>query len=365
MGKLSLIVVDARHLVCRIGRGISAGEWMINPDNAVRSSFGAGDNKPYYIEIISRLFNKIVGVLMPVTHILDLSMPQAAVNTPYMPLSSAVPLPQPTKAINGHSLRKLSLAVPTLREAENIPALITRIRTVLDPLGIPYEILVVDDDSCDGTVEVVTELARLDSRIRLLVRKGQRGLSGAILHGWRHTDAPILGVMDADLQHPPELLPQLVAAIEAGSDLVIGSRYTEGGGLGEWNPFRRLLSAAAVWVTWPVQRSGLRARDPMSGFFFVRRECLDRIGFQHSGFKLLLEILVRGRLRRVEEVPFAFGQRYRGASKANFKVAFDYGRLLARLYSTRFFELGRRRGETIDYIAEEAAVAVAVSERRQ
>lgn len=183
---------------------------------------------------------------------------------------------------------------------------------------------------------IVSGIAREDERVHLLVRKGERGLSGAVLYGWRHTDAAILGVMDADLQHPPELLLALMAAIDAGNDLAIGSRYTAGGHLGEWNPLRKLLSAAAVWVTWPIQRVGIRAKDPMSGYFLIRRECVDQIQFQPSGFKLLLEILVRGRIRSVVEVPFAFGQRYRGASKANFKVAWDYAKLLARLYAERF-----------------------------
>lgn len=235
-----------------------------------------------------------------------------------------------------HFSRKLALAIPTLHEAENIPVLLDRVRAALDPLKIDYEILIVDDDSRDGTEEIVTAIARQDPRVRLLVRKGQRSLSGAVLHGWANTSASIVGVMDADLQHPPELLPELVASLLSGTDLVIGSRYTEGGGLGEWNPVRRLLSAAAVWVTWPIQRMGLRAKDPMSGFFFVRRGCLEGIAFQEAGFKLLLEVLVRARIASVSEVPFAFGARFRGASKANMKVAVDYARLLVRLYRSRF-----------------------------
>lgn len=234
------------------------------------------------------------------------------------------------------ALEKVALVIPTLCEAENIGGLLQHVRTVLDPVGIPYEILVVDDDSSDGTGDVVAAVAKEDPRVRLLVRKGEKGLSGAILHGWRNTDASILGVMDADLQHPPELLPKLISAILAGNDVVIGSRYTPGGDLGKWNPARKFFSAAAVWVTWPLQRSKLRAKDPMSGFFLVRRSCLDQIPFQQSGFKLLLEVLVRGRIRSVEEVPFAFGLRYRGASKANFRVAWDYAGLLARLYVARF-----------------------------
>ncbi len=231
---------------------------------------------------------------------------------------------------------KLALVIPTLCEAENIGGLLQNVQSVLNPLGIRYEILVVDDDSNDGTGDVVAAIANHDPRVRLLVRKGQRGLSGAILHGWQNTDATIVGVMDADLQHPPELLAKLVAAIQRGNDLVIGSRYTAGGDLGNWNPVRRLLSTAAVWVTWPIQKQGCRAKDPMTGFFMVRRECIEGIGFQPKGFKLLLEILVRGRLHAVEEIPMAFGLRSRGASKANFKVGWDYARLLVRLYAARF-----------------------------
>jgi dolichol-phosphate mannosyltransferase len=230
---------------------------------------------------------------------------------------------------------KFALVIPTLREGENLLPLLDRIRAALDPFEPSYEILVVDDDSCDGTAELVSGLALRDPRVRLLERKGQRGLSGAVLHGWRHTDAPILGVMDADLQHPPELLPELISSVMTGCDLAIGSRYTAGGAMEKWNPARRLLSAAAIWVTWPLQRAGLRARDPMSGFFFVRRDCVDRIAFMPCGFKLLLEILVRARVRSVAEIPFAFGIRYRGSSKVSLRVACDYARLLARLYRIR------------------------------
>jgi dolichol-phosphate mannosyltransferase len=248
----------------------------------------------------------------------------------------APPAAEPVRAVE-----KLALVIPTLCEAGNIGGLLEHVRSVLDPVGIAYEILVVDDDSPDGTGDVVSAMARQDPRVRLLVRKGKRGLSGAILYGWRNTDASILGVMDADLQHPPELLPQLLAAILSGRDMAIGSRYTPGGGVGEWSSVRRLLSAAAVWVTWPIQRRQIRAKDPMSGFFMLRRQCLPQADFQDSGFKLLLEILVRGRIHSIQEIPFAFGLRYRGASKANFKVAWDYALLLVKLYAGRF-GFGRR-----------------------
>jgi len=260
-------------------------------------------------------------------------MPPTVIQSSVLPVAVAGNTPLPANGRVYPALEKLALVIPTLCEAENIGGLLEHVRAVLDPLETPYEILVVDDDSNDGTAAVVGAIATEDPRVRLLVRKGERGLSGAILYGWQRTDATVLGVMDADLQHPPELLAQLLAGIQSGEDLMIGSRYTPGGDLGQWNPVRKLLSAAAVWVTWPLQRPQLRAKDPMSGYFMVRRRCLPQAGFQKSGFKLLLEILVRGKIESVREVPFAFGLRYRGASKANFRVAWDYGMLLARLYA--------------------------------
>jgi dolichol-phosphate mannosyltransferase len=268
-------------------------------------------------------------------------MTSASIKPSSKRVDAAADLPLPAAGRTESVPEKLALVIPTLCEAENIGGLLRHVRSVLDPLNVPYEILVVDDDSPDGTGIVVSAIAREDPRVRLLVRKGKRGLSGAILHGWHSTDAAILGVMDADLQHPPELLPQLLSAIRDGRDIAIGSRYTLGGELGEWNPARKFLSAAAVWVTWPLQRPRLRAKDPMSGFFLVRRECIEQVSFQRSGFKLLLEVLVRGRIRSIAEVPFAFGLRYRGASKANFKVAWDYAWLLAKLHAFRL-GFGRR-----------------------
>ncbi len=263
-------------------------------------------------------------------------MSPAVTDSSYTAVDGAATHALPLTESEMRTPEKLALTIPTLREAQNLPGLLSHIRAILNPLGIPYEILVVDDDSRDGTEEIVSAIALEDPRVRLLIRKGERGLSGAILYGWRHTDAAILGVMDADLQHPPELLPALVSAILAGNDVAIGSRYTSGGQLGKWNPVRKLLSYAAIWATWPIQRPGIRAHDPMTGFFFVRRECIDGIAFQPSGFKLLLEILVRGRIRSVAEVPLAFGSRKQGKSKANFKVGWDYAKLLARLYAARF-----------------------------
>jgi dolichol-phosphate mannosyltransferase len=242
--------------------------------------------------------------------------------------------------------QKLALVIPTLREAANIRTVLDHTRSVLNPIGIPYEIIVVDDDSDDGTGDIVTAIGREDPHVRLVVRKGAKGVAGATLLGWQNTDATILGEMDADLQHPPDLLPALVAAILEGNDVAVGSRYAEGGSLGDWNLPRKLLSAAALWVAIPVQRKQIRVKDPTSGFFLVRRECVDQIEFQRTGFKLLLDVLVRGRVRSIKEVPFEFKGRDLGASKATFKVACEYAGLLAKLYWSRF-GLHRRAQSTV------------------
>ena len=237
----------------------------------------------------------------------------------------------------GHadSSQKLALIVPTLYEAGNIRTLIERIRGALDPLGMPYEVIVVDDDSGDGTEEMVAEIGRQDPRVRLLVRKGVRGLAGAVIHGWRNTDAEVLGVIDADLQHPPELLPQMWEALASGTDVVVASRYARRGSRRNWNRFRHLLSQIAIWMTWPLQKPGIRVQDPMSGFFLVRRSCIKDIALQPQGFKILLEILVRGNLHSAKEIPFVFGRRHAGRSKASLRVGIDYLILLRKLWRTR------------------------------
>ena len=229
----------------------------------------------------------------------------------------------------------LALTIPALHEAANMRPLLDRIRASLDPLGINYEIIVVDDDSRDGTDTIVEDIAKTDSRVRILTRVGRRGLAGAVLHGWQNSDADVLGVMDADLQHPPELLPRLWQALNDGADLVLGSRYAPQGTLHDWNRFRHLISQVSILVTLPLQRPGIRVKDPMSGFFFVRRKAIEGLSLQTGGFKILLEILVRGNLHKVTEIPFDFGNRLAGDSKANIKVAVDYLALLGKLWKVR------------------------------
>lgn len=226
---------------------------------------------------------------------------------------------------------KFALVVPTLNEAGNIAKLLAMVQDVLEPVNVSYEIIVVDDGSTDGTAEIVQQYAEADGRIRLLSRRGERGLAGAVIHGWNHSDAELLGVIDADLQHPPSLLPDLLGAIEEGCDIAVASRYASKDGVRGWNPLRVAISRASTWATFPLQRKGVRVKDPMSGFFIVRRKAIDGFSFEAKGFKLLLEILVRARICSAREIPYRFGRRRAGKSKAGAAVAFHYLQLLGKL----------------------------------
>jgi len=229
------------------------------------------------------------------------------------------------------SATDFALVIPTLNEEENIGTLLDSVQEVLEPLGISYEVIIVDDNSSDYTPQVVRSRARHDSRIQLLTRVGKRGLAGAVLEGWSRSKAAVLGVMDADLQHPPGLLPALLEAVQAGADLAIASRYAHDNGVTGWNPIRAAISRLSTLATLPFLRKKARVTDPMSGFFVLRRECIDGIAFQPQGFKLLLEILVRGRAKQIREVPYHFGVRHAGKSKAGPAVAYYYLHLLGRL----------------------------------
>jgi dolichol-phosphate mannosyltransferase len=237
------------------------------------------------------------------------------------------------------SFKKFGLVIPTVDEAENLRILLPRVRAAMLPVDLRYELLIVDDESHDGTQEIVRQHAESDSHICLLQRCGQRGLAGAVIHGWRHTDADLLGVMDADLQHPPELLPRLIDAIFSGHDIAIASRYTQASGTPGWNWTRYTVSRLGTFASMPFQKPGMRVQDPLSGFFIMRRECIEGVNFQPEGFKILLEILVRGHIKSAAEIPYQFGLRYAGTSKAGVMTAAQYLSLLRRLSRDSFFRL--------------------------
>ncbi|MGD0569203.1 MAG: polyprenol monophosphomannose synthase [Candidatus Sulfotelmatobacter sp.] len=223
------------------------------------------------------------------------------------------------------------MVVPTLNEAGNIDRVLSELTDVLSGTQYEYEIVVVDDGSTDGTVTKVGDWAKRDSRIRLLSRVGERGLAGAVLYGWSQSQANLLGVIDADLQHPPEVLAELLKAAEQ-ADIAIASRYARSQGTKGWNPLRAAVSRMSTLAATPlIYKKNLQVTDPMSGFFVIHRRCIEGLTFQTTGFKLLLEILVRGRIRKALEVPYHFGLRQAGRSKASASVAFHYLHLLGRL----------------------------------
>lgn len=241
--------------------------------------------------------------------------------------------PPPEGAGGTVGRRPVSILAPTLREAENIPALAERIAAAMTEAGLEWELLLIDDDSDDGSEAIVADLARR-LPVRIEVRRGvPPGLALAVVDGIRLARYDLLVVMDADLSHPPERIPYLVAALGDGADMAVGSRYAPGGRLDRaWGFYRVLNSRLATWLARPLASCA----DPMSGFFAVDRRALpDPAALAPVGYKIGLELMVRGRLR-VREVPIEFVDRGRGASKMNWRQQVDYLRHLRRLYAFRF-----------------------------
>jgi dolichol-phosphate mannosyltransferase len=223
----------------------------------------------------------------------------------------------------------ISLIIPTLNEAANLPALVQRIAAALD--GRDYEILIVDDNSRDNTPDVCAELAQ-KYPLRLLTRANPKdGLSGAVLHGMAEARGDTFVVMDADLQHPPEKIPDLIASLDAGADFVIGSRYVSGGTTQEqWGLLRRINSNVATFLARPFAG---RVHDPMSGFFALRRSTYERAQrLTPLGYKIGLELMCKCRVQEVREVPIHFATREKGESKLTIKQQFKYLEHLSRLY---------------------------------
>ncbi len=224
----------------------------------------------------------------------------------------------------------LSIVVPTFNEAENIKLLIDRLARVLR--GISYEIVVVDDDSPDGTWRVAQELARKGYPIRVIRRIGERGLGTAIVRGLREARGEFIVVMDADLQHPPEVVPRLYEeALRSGADVVVASRYARGGGVKGWSRIRLLISRIASLLAYVLLAESRRTSDPMSGFFLVRRSLVERLWLEGRSWKVLLEILAKAPGARVSEVPYVFEQRHSGESKLGPRAMLDYVFDLLRL----------------------------------
>jgi dolichol-phosphate mannosyltransferase len=223
---------------------------------------------------------------------------------------------------------ELSVIVPTFNERDNVHELVKRLRETLT--GIAWEVVFVDDNSPDGTAETVRELARKDAHVRCVQRVGRRGLSSASIEGMLSTSSPYLAVMDGDLQHDEALLPRMLEVLRSEPvDIVVGSRYVEGGGLGDWAESRALISRWAGRLSRVVVRADLA--DPMSGFFMIRRESVHRAVPHLSGvgFKILLDLFASSSTPlRFKELPFHFRTRHAGESKLDSQVAWEYLLLL-------------------------------------
>ena len=234
----------------------------------------------------------------------------------------------------------VSIVVPTLREAANLPALAWRLHAALSGKAIEWELLLVDDDSRDGSEAVAAALARR-LPVRRQTRRGvRRDLSLSVLLGMRLARFDTVVVMDADLSHPPERIADLLAALAAGCDMAVGSRYVPGARVhGGWDRWRRLVSWAGSLLARPLAD----CRDPLSGFFATDRRLLgDLDELRPVGYKIALELMVRRRLR-VREVAIWFGDRNRGASKMGWRTLLDFLRHLGRLYAWRLAEAVRGR----------------------
>jgi dolichol-phosphate mannosyltransferase len=225
----------------------------------------------------------------------------------------------------------ISVVIPTYNEALLIEDCLRRSAAALRAAREEFELLVVDDASADGTAEIAESLAR-EVPVRVLRRPGRLGLATAVMDGWSMARGEVLGVIDADLQHPPETLTPLAGAMQQGADLAIGSRYVPGGGTSDWTRLRKFISQTATHMAATVLPLKLATvGDPMSGIFMVRKSVLEGAALNPLGYKILLEVIAKGHYKNLVEVPYVFQERERGASKLGARQYIEYLEHLLRL----------------------------------
>lgn len=226
----------------------------------------------------------------------------------------------------------LTVIIPTFNEEANIRNIVMAVDAVFHEHSLHGQILVVDDNSSDATISIVQELKRQKENVGILVRTQDHGLSQSVAEGFAHAASDVFIVIDADFSHPPVLIPRMYEEIKKGSDIVIGSRYVEGGGIKKWPLKRRLISIGATFfgrLLFPD------ITDPVSGFFAVRKSVLEHAPLKPRGYKILLEVLGKGTWENDREIPFEFVDREIGTSKLKIKTIFDYALQVAdiTLYS--------------------------------
>ena len=236
---------------------------------------------------------------------------------------------------------KISIIIPTYNERENIKELIPYIDSVLKENNITdYEIIIVDDNSPDGTADEAKKLSE-KYPVKVIVRKNEKGLASAVIEGIKHASGNFCVVMDADFQHPPEVIPKLVNKLKEGYELVIASRYIEGGKIEKWNPVRKLISKTATILAYILFPQLKNIHDIMSGFFAFKTELVKRNldKLNPLGYKILLEILIKCDIEKICEIPYTFKERKYGKSKLGIKNIVYYVIHLIKLskYSKNYF----------------------------
>ncbi|MBN1367221.1 MAG: polyprenol monophosphomannose synthase, partial [Dehalococcoidales bacterium] len=217
--------------------------------------------------------------------------------------------------------KTISIIIPTYNEKDNVVPLLEKLHFVLS--GFKYEVVLMDDNSRDGTIELAQSLSA-KYPVRIIVRKGVRGLAISVADGFKAAKGDYFVVMDADLQHPPTLIPQLVRALEDGADMAVASRYVKGGGMENWSTTRKIISKGAIMISHILLPVSRNVKDITSGFFALKREVVDGVELKPIGWKILLETLYMGKIRKVVEVPFVFALRTKGTSKLNFRQQIEY-----------------------------------------
>jgi len=229
---------------------------------------------------------------------------------------------------------KFSLVIPTFNERDNLSELLNKLNKTLDAFSFDSEIIVVDDNSPDMTWKEAGDLAKQNARVKLVRRMRERGLASAVVSGWKVSEGEILGVIDGDLQHPPEFLKEMIDKIieDRDTDVVVASRYIAGGKIsarGFWQILRPRLAILAGKIFFPKIFNLLK--DPLSGYFILHRRVIEKTRLDPFGYKILLEVLVKGSYRKILELPYNFEKRKGGRSKAGFKQNF--------LFLFHFFKL--------------------------
>ena len=230
---------------------------------------------------------------------------------------------------------QFSLVIPTFNESRNVETIVSQLTGLLDPVvAEEYELILVDDDSPDRTWEVAQTLTSDYPQLKVMRRQQERGLSSAVIRGWQAAQGEILGVIDADLQHPPEILLKLLTQVQQGCDLAVASRHVEGGGVSEWSIVRRFLSRGAQVLGLLILPNVVgRVSDPMSGYFMIRRSAIAGPKLNPMGYKILLEVIGRGQVQDIAEVGYVFQERRAGESKVTWRQYVDYLLHLGRLRS--------------------------------